>query len=93
VLFYAALHYIQAYFSIRNPDLVFERHADRDKAIIEDWQLRDIRRHYRALKDWSQNARYRFCKPSANDFGTDIEPSLLAIKRHLKQFVSDIQTD
>jgi hypothetical protein len=93
VLFYAALHYIQAYFGSQNPALVFERHSDRDTAILEDSQIKPIRRDYRALKDWSQNARYKMHKPSVSDFGTDIEPSLISIKRHLKRFVPEITLD
>ena len=90
VLYYAALHYIQAYFSSLERPLSFERHALRDHAIYADSNIRGIRRDYRSLKDWSQNARYELSKPSPQDFSTDIEPSLIAIKRHLKRLVPNI---
>lgn len=90
-LYYAALHYIQAYFSGLNPPQVFERHALRDEAIRLNRSLKAIRNDYRSLKDWSQDARYELRKPSVGDFSTDIEPSLIAIKRHLRTYVPGIE--
>lgn len=90
VLFYASLHYIQAYFSSLQIPLVFQDHRQRDDAVASDPQLTKIRRDYRRLKDFSQNARYDFYKPTVADFATDIVPSLIAIKRQLKQFLPDI---
>jgi hypothetical protein len=89
VIFYAALHYIQAYFS-QYSSVVFERHVDRDDAIVRDRNIAPIRNDYRSLKDWSQDARYNMCKPSVAEFSGDIVPSLIAIKRHLKRYVPEI---
>jgi hypothetical protein len=91
LLFYASLHYIQAYFSSFDVPLVFEEHKQRDDAIANDSGLVRIRRDYRRLKDLSENARYEFYKPTVADFANDIVPSLIAIKRHLKDFFPTIE--
>jgi hypothetical protein len=90
-IYYAALHYIQAYFSGLTPPVVFNRHLLRDAAISEDHGIRRIWRDYRTLKDWSENARYDFVRPSVSDFSLEIVPSLIEIKRHLKRYVPDIE--
>jgi hypothetical protein len=90
VVYYAALHYFQAYFSGLNPPVVFSSHFLRDSAIQEDSKTKKIWKDYRTLKDWSRNARYHFAKPSVSDFSLDIVPSLISIKIHLKQFVPEI---
>jgi hypothetical protein len=71
--------------------LVFEEHKQRDDAIANDSGLVRIRRDYRRLKDLSENARYEFYKPTVADFANDIVPSLIAIKRHLKDFFPTIE--
>lgn len=55
-LFYAALHYVEAYFAIRNfhsPD-----HRTRDSAIHRDQGVKVIFDDYSELKNYSINARY-----------------------------------
>ena len=55
--FYAALHYIEAYFAARH-DLHHMNHWGRDKAIGLDGQLEPIWSPYRELKDAANAARY-----------------------------------
>jgi hypothetical protein len=86
-VFYAAVHYVQAYFSSLNPPRKFDRHKDRDTAIQDDKYIRAIWNHYRSLKDWSRSARYDGTKPAEKDFADDITPSLTAIKKHLRAFL------
>lgn len=57
VLFYTALHYVDAYLAKTisyDPD----GHSARDKAIERTATLRSIRSNYRSLKDSCHNARY-----------------------------------
>ncbi|MGD0510703.1 MAG: hypothetical protein ABSA33_02585 [Candidatus Micrarchaeaceae archaeon] len=91
VVFYAAVHYVQAYFSSLTPPLKFSRHKDRDTAIENDKHVSAIWNNYRSLKDWSREARYSGTKPEVKDFKEDIFPSLAAIKKHLRAFLPYIQ--
>lgn len=79
-LFYAAVHYIQAYFFPKT----FGSHVDREAAIQSERNVSAVWDDYRALKDWSMRARYLGEKPSDKDFKSEILPSLLSIKKHLK---------
>jgi hypothetical protein len=90
-LFYASVHYVQAYFSSLNPPARFNRHVDRDTAIQGDRHISTIWDDYRSLKDWSELARYSCHGPSPDDFKNDISPSLAAIKKHLRAFLPQIQ--
>ena len=55
-LFYAALHYVDAFLATKghHPG----RHDVRDGFVAREKELRPIHHHYRALKDSSRNARY-----------------------------------
>jgi hypothetical protein len=86
-VFYAAVHYVQAYFTSLTPPQKFERHKDRDTAIGNDKHIRAIWSNYRSLKDWSRNARYEGLKPEPKDFKDDILPAIGAIKKHLRAFL------
>lgn len=63
-LFYAALHYVEAYFATmkrHSPD-----HRTRDSAIQRDSRIKTIYDDYNELKNYSINARYymvRFAEP------------------------------
>jgi len=90
VFFYAAVHYVQAYFTAQPVRWEFHKHSDRDTAIQADNHISAIWDDYRSLKDWSRDARYDAEKPSADDFKNDILPSLMRIKKHLRAFVNTI---
>jgi hypothetical protein len=85
-LFYAALHYVQAYFVSRHPPQHFTKHSNRDTAIESDNHIGGIWSDYRSLKDWSQKARYDGRKPTDNDFKTDINKSLAAVKKEINRY-------
>jgi hypothetical protein len=86
-LFYAALHYVQAYFLSRTPPQHFTRHSDRDTAIESDSHIGGIWNDYRSLKDWSQKARYDGKKPADSDIKNDIMKSLTAIKKEIHRYL------
>jgi hypothetical protein len=56
--FYAALHYVEAYFANRKPPLHPATHQLRDSHIHADAKLSAIYVDYRQLKDESRDARY-----------------------------------
>jgi hypothetical protein len=57
-VFYAALHYVEAYFASRFPPRHPSTHVSRDNYINSDSILRPIYIDYRQLEDESRNARY-----------------------------------
>ena len=91
MLFYAALHYVQAYFSSQVPPRRFGGHADRDTAIELDRKINAIYGNYTALKDSSRLARYEGWKPSEEQIKHEIESDLRAIKAHLRRFMPKIK--
>jgi hypothetical protein len=56
--FYAALHYVEAYFANKAPALHPATHQMRDNYINSDAKLRSIYIDYRQLEDESRDARY-----------------------------------
>ena len=86
VLFYAALHYVQAYFA--GAGRMPSRHSDREEAIHLDTRISAIWNDYRSLKDWSTRARYGCQKPDAAHFKDEIFPSLEAVKKHLRSLIN-----
>lgn len=56
LLFYAAIHYVQAFFAARG--IVHLDHDARDQAIEQHPILSDISRDYQYLKNKSRSARY-----------------------------------
>jgi hypothetical protein len=89
-LFYAALHYIQAYFVEYRKVKAVHNHLERDRLIQSDIRIRAIWPDYRNLKDWSTRTRYDGVKPSAKDFKTEISPSLASLKKHLRAYVKTL---
>lgn len=86
-VFYAALHYVQAYFSSRTPAQHFATHVARDTAIEGDSHIGGIWNDYRSLKDWSIRARYDGRKPSDSDFKNDILKSLSNLKKQINTYI------
>ncbi len=56
VRFYAALHYVQAYFAQQN--ITFTQHTNRATAIARDSRIRAAHDEYRSMQDYSESARY-----------------------------------
>ena len=59
VLFYAALHYVEAYLSTIGQHL--RSHTTRDNAVGRDPNLRKVYSEYQDLKYYGYNARYEVC--------------------------------
>lgn len=55
--FYAALHYIEAYFDLFH-QVHYRKHAYRSRAISNDPRLSPIYNDYRRLQTYSETARY-----------------------------------
>ena len=56
ILFYAAVHYVEAYFSTNN--LHYQTHGSRETAIRRDPKIAKIFRDYREMYEYSRTARY-----------------------------------
>jgi hypothetical protein len=56
VLFYSALHYIEAYFVTQGKG--FNHHFSRGNAIQQDQRIKSLYKNYRHLEDLSREARY-----------------------------------
>ncbi len=56
ILFYAAVHYVQAYFATRGK--TFHMHRSRDSALGRDPNISGIYQDYRELEHFSRQARY-----------------------------------
>lgn len=83
-MFYAALHYISAYFSHRELQEC-KTHSERDPAVKQ--HLNKIYRDYRNLKDWSVSARYKCKKPDLSNLA-GIYESLDKIKKEIRNLGS-----
>lgn len=78
-MFYAALHYVEAYLAMLGEQP--EDHRARDSHVKR--HIPDIGKDYRWLKDYSINARYYGYRFSADDIRRNISPRLEAIKKHI----------
>lgn len=56
VLFYCALHYVEAYFVTQGKG--FNHHFSRGRAIQQDARINSLYKNYRRLEDLSREARY-----------------------------------
>lgn len=65
ILFYAAMHYIEAYLATLGQHL--RSHTTRDNFVGRDVQLRRIYSEYQDLKYFGYNARYEMQKFTASD--------------------------
>ena len=80
-IFYAALHFIDAYYSAENKH--FFAHGMRDEWIKNDWRLSKIYFNYRDLKEYRQKASYKIYEFSTQEIKNDILPHLESIKKFL----------
>lgn len=80
-LFYAALHYVEAYFAAmrrHSPD-----HRTRDSAVQRDSRIKGIYNDYSELKNFSINARYYMIPFSESDLRKNLLPRLANIKARI----------
>lgn len=83
-LFYAALHYIEAYFATRK--FHSADHRTRDSSIQRDVSIRHLYKDYNELKNFSINARYYMVRFNATDVAT-LKPRLETIRREIAPYV------
>ena len=81
MLFYAAMHYVEAYLAKSSVHL--RSHTTRDNAISRDGALRKIFREYSDLKYFGYNARYEVSGFKANDVTNVALKHYSTIKNHL----------
>jgi hypothetical protein len=81
ILFYASLHYVEAYLAKSNVHL--RSHIARDNAVSRDASLRRIFREYSDLKFYGYNARYEVSRFRASDVTDFAVRHFATIKAHL----------
>lgn len=81
VLFYAALHYVEAHFAKNNPPLHSPNHEKRDASVARSPILKPQWKNYRELKNQSRLARYEAHIKFGNSDIVDAAQRLEAIKK------------
>ncbi len=84
MLFYVALHYVEAYFSLKGEH--YKNHGPRDAAIKRDPTLGVIYRDYRELYVYSREARYEAVSFTFSDI-RDVTPHLNNIKNKIRSLL------
>jgi hypothetical protein len=85
MLFYAALHYIEAYFA--QSGMHSRDHKQRDSSINGDPKLRPIYKEYGSMKAYSINARY-FVQTFTPSDVAKVNGKFAAIKTHVTSLLS-----
>jgi hypothetical protein len=80
-LFYAALHYIEAYLAKSGQHL--RSHETRDKAVARDANLRKVFLEYADLKYYGYVARYEPSQFKAAEFTADALPQFETLRAHI----------
>ncbi|MGH9621858.1 MAG: hypothetical protein ACRD45_19395 [Bryobacteraceae bacterium] len=84
-IFYAAVHYVEAYFSLSGTHL--RSHTTRDSYIGRDLDLKPIFREYSNLKYYAYNARYEAIHFKPLEVTEIALPALNKIKARLGPFL------
>lgn len=85
ILFYAAMHYVEAYLATVGQHL--RSHTARDGFVGRDPNLRRIYSDYQDLKYFGYNARYEMQKFVASDV-THVTTSFATIQAHIKTILA-----
>lgn len=80
-MFYAAIHYVEAYLSLRTEHSL--SHRMRDSEIASDPKLINIFDHYSDLKNDSTQSRYECHIFPVQEVVSRIQPNLVTIKNHI----------
>lgn len=83
--FYAAMHYIEAYFAKNNIHL--NSHQTRDSYVGRDGNLRAIFREYSDLKFYGFNARYAMNQFKKDDVVNKSRPAYEKLRKHVKDLL------
>ena len=84
-IFYAAMHYVEAYLALSNTHL--RSHTTRDNAVGRDSNLRKIFHEYQDLKYFGYNARYEPPQFKATDVHKDALPKFEVVKATISRFL------
>jgi len=85
VLFYASVHYVEAFLAIRL--IHCDDHPERNARIGEIPELRTIRKEYDALRTISRQARYQALQISADDVNR-AQRNLDTIRSHISYLLT-----
>lgn len=83
-LFYAALHYVEAYLA---PATHVKSHETRDKYFSRDRNLRTVYTEYAELKYFGYNARYDVVPFKTNDVTEHVLKDFDSIRNHLSSLM------
>ncbi len=83
MLFYAALHYVEAYFA--TGAIHGTSHSQRDRLVANSSALSPIFADYMELKAQSRSARYWAVTFDEETIRRKIRPALESFKRHLER--------
>jgi hypothetical protein len=87
-LFYAALHYVDAYLAMKPNGGVHPRdHLVRDNLVATERSLRPIYLHYQELKNRSIDTRYEVVSPSPAQLRRLRVRSFTQVRAHLRQLL------
>ncbi len=81
VIFYAAVHYVEAYLAKGGQHL--RSHTTRDKVVARDATLKHIYSEYHELKFYGFTARYEMYGFTADDFRKEAMTSFMRIKNFI----------
>lgn len=84
-LFYAALHYVEAFFATKGRHSA--DHRARDSSIRRDLDLKAIYDDYNELKNFSINARYYMMRFTTADLTGILQPRFQKLKAHIMSLI------
>ena len=85
MLFYAALHYVEAFFSLTGVHSA--DHRTRDSNLCKRSETMQIYDEFSELKNISTNARYFGRYPNKTDFSVEVLPALQAVKAEMGKHI------
>ena len=89
IAFYAALHYVEAWFASQGTGMHYTTHQERNRAMNQVDDFRPIVwPNYRTLQDRSHLARYQCTHPSKNRVQFEILPSLDRLEQEIRRLLA-----
>ncbi len=85
MLFYAAVHYVEAYLALSA--LHLRSHTTRDSYVGRDSKLKKIFQEYQDLKFYGYNARYEVLGFSASDVKNVAAKAVASVRTHIERLI------
>jgi hypothetical protein len=85
MLFYAALHYVEAFFSVSN--IHSADHRTRDSNLCRHNETMGIYDEFCELKSISTSARYFGRYPNKTEFSVEVTPALEKVKTEMGKYI------